>query len=261
LRLISRFFLGLLVLLIFNLSFPSSALTNNENAGTIQSVYSVAPTIDGVLDDSVWSAASKQTFILYDILNQSNTVEIDISSLFSNNDTLYLGLEVEEEWASAGRIFIIFQSNKSDNILVGVDPEIIWGQGHDAKYIRYNDIIYDGFMTNDFVIDEDNGGTTDFQGQASGSGYSYSYELEIPFNSGDTLGFDLNITIDDELKFFLIYYSGADYSQIRPDDAEWDHCTLEFIFPTPSKSLAFVNSFTLLFLFGLSITVILVKRK
>ncbi|MHA1124726.1 MAG: hypothetical protein ACTSO7_03385 [Candidatus Heimdallarchaeota archaeon] len=235
-------------------------------------MYSDPPIIDGHLNDLVWNNATQQIFTLYSIDNQDDKIKAIISLLFSNNDTLYLGIEIVKTWDNLGEMILIFDTNNTHDILLSVNPNPVFCDGLDAKYFTNLNVNNDSYIDlNELKFDTENGGSEDFECQNSGSGVnSFSYELEIPFNSEDTLGYDINTSIDDELKFILLYFTGMDvYSQIREDDNDWDYGTIEYIFThtvtppptTTSTSGVFINYYSLLCLFGLSITVFLTKKK
>ena len=117
------------------------------NAGMLQSVWCEAPVIDGYLNETSWQSATKTNYTLYDYNNQSNTLTIEMRSMYSDNNFLYIGAEVEETYSDSNGLILIFQVNESNELIADLDPAIEFGDGHDAKYVSTDGQRADGYTS------------------------------------------------------------------------------------------------------------------
>ena len=197
--------------------------------GTIHSIESVKPTIDGAINTAEWEEAIPLTVTLYDLTDQSNTIDISVYSLFDDSSMLYLGVVIPRDSQILNSFIVLFKTNESEEIinfeLAG--PE--FGDGHDLKNFDTDDNSTEDFYINDGGMDEDrySGGTDDGTGKYTNDTINCYVEIAIPFYTGDTIGCDLAIDYGDSVDcFFYVYRGSTDFSQIRIDDDEADYCEL-----------------------------------
>jgi len=105
------------------------------------------------------------------------------------------------------------------------------GSGHDVKSF---DIIFnttsDQYTIADVpnvIEDTDVGGSNDGICKCTSNSTHTVIEIAMPFDSGDRIGYDLELDYGESIEFALILYDGDSYSQGRSTDKDYDYCVLK----------------------------------
>ncbi|NHJ48883.1 MAG: hypothetical protein FK733_13950 [Asgard group archaeon] len=194
-------------------------------------------TVDGVLDPHEWINGTNYKVKLYDILDQTNTKEIWVKSVFYH-DKLFIGITLEDIDPTNDFIAIIFRNNETSPMIIEISGLFWFFYGHDYKglyidsntaqdaYLNYEGIGYE----NDTKV----GGTNDLIAMSHINSTFTTCEFEMPLDSGDTNGFDFKLDLGDSIDIIFYYReveSLAVYSQLREDDGDFDYNVLKIIDP------------------------------
>ena len=232
-RVNSKLIKGICIFLV--LSFiPIQAIASYDF--TIYFIYALErkePIIDGIIEGSPWS----YNFRGIRLYNQSDSTDyIDISIKALHNDTtktVTIGLKIPTT-NSDDILRITFRKNYSalDSFVAFGEP---WrfSKGNDQKVFHLLQDVKTDCHTNgvdlESVADTSVGGTNDFYGQAIHDGTHYVVEMGFTQNSGDTVGYDIDLETKNNTQFFLWYYdhdTQTTYSLIEVEDGSKDSCHL-----------------------------------
>ena len=253
------------LLLVFNCLFPFVILAEATNIGTLYSIPSSTPTIDGYIDPIEWQDAQKKTFILSSYYDQTRTLPVMLYSIYDETDTLYIAVETIVHEFLTAEMMIYFQTNETHPIIDRVTNfEVTWNDGLDAKWLGSQNVSNDMFrMSNSILSDDDYLGTNDFDVNCTTNvniGKIY-WEMVMPLNSGDVNGYDLSLGVGESINMFLSYEDDYLYTQIRSTDLEWDFCVLHIGNP-PTNILFNWFAFTLFSLsFVATIIVVIINQR
>jgi len=112
----------------------------NANAkiltGTIYSQLSDKPIVDGYLNDPEWSNAITESYTMYSHTNQSDTMALEVKSIYSDFNSISYGFTVYDDNFIGAEVFVIFiKVNESADLVQfnGLNPYL--ENGNDAKGI------------------------------------------------------------------------------------------------------------------------------
>lgn len=173
------------------------------------------PTIDGVVDEDERNAAGKPEEMLmpfnpWFMGGDQTPREIEIGSVYTEDAYLY-----------------IYTKIKFDSILEGNISYYIRKLGTE-DYFDYKSISsltnssFDGYRIPEvlpYPEDTESGGTKDSEGKCFISDDYMTFELLIPYASTDVKGYDLNVTLSDEIE--IRYYIQLKYLNTSYDP--WNH--------------------------------------
>jgi hypothetical protein len=191
----------LLILLNIILILPTIILVSGEQSQIISYLGS-DPTIDGFIDESERDATGKpvSTVLPFDTWyvggGDGLPREVEVGSFHTSNSNLYINTKIEYDGIKEGNITYILRKKGTDD-------------DFDLKELSSaTNSSVDGFrLQNDWqhLVDSDFGGTEDSEGKCHLIENTLTFELLIPYNSNDTIGHDLNVTLNDEIEFrFLL---------------------------------------------------------
>ncbi|NHJ48185.1 MAG: hypothetical protein FK733_10400 [Asgard group archaeon] len=170
----------------------------------VKSFSSVAPIIDGYVNDIEWKNAGKPKTITlqnpWDLDHQF--LDIEIRSIHCNASYLYIGVTIELDNIISHGITLYLHSNKLDNFK---DENGNVNDGNDVKIITSaTNSTLDGYLSEEDINDDTKyGGVNNTIGKCFQAPSFTSYEFEIPFESGDTNGRDITTFIDDSFEFSI----------------------------------------------------------
>jgi len=208
----SKFLITKLVVLFLIYTIISSSVLVNGADYTVNSYQGETPIIDGVIDATEEQGTGKPTKITlthdpWDYVGRPREIDVKIGSSHSNDSYLYINAIVNYRKIISGNITFHMRKNESENYF-------------DLKRISSNtNSSMDGYKEDDdqyfwnFTKDQDNGGTEDTEGACVITQKNIMFELRMPFNSGDTLGYDVNIEVGNEIEFrisFTLLYEKSD---------------------------------------------------
>jgi hypothetical protein len=210
---------------------PSITLVNGENYQLI-SYIGDEPTIDGFIDESERDATGKpvSTLLPFDTWyvggGDGLPREVEIGTFHTSNSKLYINTRIEYDCIKEGNITYIFRKKGTDD-------------DFDLKELTSatNNSIDSYRLQNDWQhhVDIDFGGTENSEGKCHLTENSLTFELLIPYNSNDTIGHDLNVTLNDEIEFKFILR----IMYLNDSQEEWNW----YAWPTEELwSIVFTNS-------------------
>ncbi|MHA1126055.1 MAG: hypothetical protein ACTSO7_10775 [Candidatus Heimdallarchaeota archaeon] len=203
-----------------------------NNQGNLYANESSAPVIDGIIDGIEWNLGSPMSVILYDLDNQTTTLEIEIIALYSSDLKLYLAIIVPDDSASGDdNINIMFKTNELEPLITGGGIETFkFGNHHDIKsYFASGNLALDCYTSSlgfYWADDTPAGGTNDLVAAHGETGSHVVYEMAFPFDTGDSYGYDPQLAIGDTIEIFTLFVdddSGIIYSQCRNVYADYDY--------------------------------------
>ncbi len=270
---IKRMILYSILLLSIMSFFPLMVINSKTQAGTIYSIESTAPTIDGVLGSTEWNSAIAQEITLYNMLDQTIKMNISVKSMYCTNEILYFGITINDKTTGEDELGIIFRVGPEEIMDTSI-PDFRFLGGHDLKsFLTHNNLTVDGYMDDDGYgyLDTAVGGTNNMFGRCQYTANSHiSVELSIPFDSSDiALANDPLITVDDSFELFFTYKNDTSdslYSQLRVTDDDYDYTNLTIGAP-PTSTLTTVTTnnlsiiLTIFCLFGINIIAVFYKKK
>ncbi len=254
---------------VFLLAFLSTTMVVAPTVvGTLYSCPAdPIPVIDGVLGVSEWKEGVPLTVKLYNLVAQADTKEIEIMSLYDNDNRIYFGITYQDDRINAeDYIFLIFQDVEGTDICYA--PHSVDGgfnDGHDMKFMwLYNNLTMDAFTKGpgyNWADDVSNGGINHGVGKCHENGTHVTVEIRFPMNTGDTAGFDVSLAVNGSVNMFIGYHdedTHVDYYQVREADNNYDLIRLQVsCTATTPVSIAYI-------ILGLMITLttsILIKKK
>jgi len=188
---------------------------------------------DGILESSIWNPTRAIDITLYNIDDQSITMNISILSIFNIvNGSLSFGISIPDTTHGFDIFVLCFKVNPVEPLTI-FDSQWGHGIGHDLKIIScYDGLTADGIThehafngRSDVVV----AGTEDTYSNGVWDGSQYVIELHTFLDSGDTNGADYSLAENSQIDFFCVYLeetSGYTYTQVREDDGDYDYCTL-----------------------------------
>lgn len=217
-----------LVVLFMIYAITSSSVLANEVDCTVNSYQGETPIIDGVTDAAEEQGTGKPTKITlthdpWDYVGRPREIDVKIGSSHSNDSYLYINAIVNHRKIISGNLTFHMRNNESDNYfdlkrISSNTNSSIDGYREDVDHYWFN-----------FTKDLDNGGSEDTEGACIISQKYIVFELRIPFNSGDSLGYDVNIEAVNEIEFlisFNLLYEKLDeafgvmYASYNPKDCK-----------------------------------------
>lgn len=196
LHLLKNFKIRLFGLILISI-FMTSLVLVSSTSYTLNSYQGVAPTIDGIIDANEEIGTGKPTKITlphdpWDQYGEPRDMDIEIGSSYSNDSYLYINAVVDFKNIISGNVTFTFNYN--------------FTLGHfDMKRVSsITNSSEDGWRSNaaslwNFYNDQDLGGTQDSEGKCHITDKSITFELRMPFNSGDSSGYDEEFTIGEEM--------------------------------------------------------------
>ena len=192
-------------MIIFFIPLVSAISTDYQ----LSSFLGPEPTIDGVVDETERSAAGKPKemtipFSPWYMAGDQLPREIEIGSVHTNNSNLYIYTILKMDVIIEGNITFFFRkmgtlgyydykrvSSIPNNSIDGYNTQVDWPYPIDTEY----------------------GGTKDSEGKCYITDDSITFELSMPYTSTDTNGYDLNITVNEEVELIfsirIIYLNGS----------------------------------------------------
>ncbi len=205
-------------ILLATLFFLPTILLVAGESHQINSFIGSEPTIDGIIDSTERNASGKPT----EILLPFNTWymgggdhlprKIEVGSIHTYNSNLYINTKIEYEGIKAGNITYYLRKNGTEDYFDLKEITSRTNNVRDGYRIPYDWPFYD---------DTESGGTLDAEGKSSLTENSLSFELLIPYNSNDTIGHDINVTINDEIEIKIILM----IMYLNDSREEWNYYT------------------------------------
>ncbi|MBN1330824.1 MAG: hypothetical protein JXA54_15230 [Candidatus Heimdallarchaeota archaeon] len=202
----------------------------------INSFLGPVPIIDGYIDDIEKQSTGKPIDVVlpWDTWNMGGDqkpISIEIGSIHTNTSYLYINTRINYNDITSANITYFLRKTGSDDYF-------------DLK--RINSITnssLDGYRTPGqswSLYDTEIGGTLDSEGKCYLTSKSITFELFIPINSNDSLGYDLNVSLEDEIELqimlhfrYLNIYGVSNSYQWSNDDS----CTITFLNTTAAAPL------------------------
>jgi len=231
--------LGVISSLLLISIIPAGIVKAEVKTNTIYTCYQATPpVIDGHHESWEWTPAVPESIRLYNIVNQADTINITVMTLYTEEDNLIFGVKIldTDNGEADDQLAIVLQTNTADPLVRKYDEGWGYGKDQDIKYIySHNNYSVDG-LTKDYVgftwVDDISlAGTEDSVGKVHPEiGVDY-YELEFPLDSGDTAGMDPALAINSDIAIFFLYKDDSSvavktYSQIREADGDFDYAVL-----------------------------------
>lgn len=229
----TRIFLCVFIIIFISLVGFSSLGSAQTSVAMLDSFYTDENMImDGVLSENEYDLDLTTTFTIYDYNDQMNQKEMYMYS--SYNDThLFIGISIDDTDDSP---FVIITFRINDSVDYFYDNSSSqFAFGNDGKGVSSTNLTYDVLTNTFFSLDTDFGGTADIEGACWTRGDGYEFEMQFPLDSGDIIGKDISLEVNDEIEFFIFYESDGEYTQIKTTDVEEEYSTL-FLAP-PSKDI------------------------
>jgi len=136
--------------------------------------------------------------------------EVTIGSFHTSNYNLYIYAKIEMDGIVEGNITYFMRKLGSDGY-------------YDYKQIAsVTNSSIDGYHTQHqwpYPIDTEYGGTKDSEGKCHITENSMTFELLMPYNSEDENGYDLNVTLNDEVE--IKYYIRLKY--LNSSQETWNY--------------------------------------
>lgn len=231
--------IGIISSLIFLCMIPTATVKSDVKTNIIYTCYQATPpVIDGHHESWEWAPAVPESIKLYNLLDQTDTINITVMTLYTEEDNLIFGLKIlDTDFGEADdQLAIVLQTNGLDPLVRKYDEGWGYGKDQDIKYIySHNNHSIDG-VTKDiegFNWDDDVSvsGTEDSDGKVHPTIDVDYYELEFPLDSGDTLGHDPALALNYDIAIFFLYKDDSavatkTYSQIREADGDYDFAAL-----------------------------------
>lgn len=230
----------IVILFLVLLFLPAFLLVAGESY-QINSYLGPEPTIDGSIASDEQQATGKQeeVTLLVDPWYAGDDREpilVEVGSCFTNTSFLYINTVVTFNEITRGNITYLLRKKGSDGYF---DIQRVTSKANCSV---------DGYTSNSawHFNDSEAGGTHDSEGKCYLSQSSMTFELLIPFNSGDELGQDLNITAEDdiEIEIFLNFvymkeenWEGYKYYAWSDDDS----CTIALLSETAPVPILYVG--------------------
>ncbi|MBD3191265.1 MAG: hypothetical protein GF308_11505 [Candidatus Heimdallarchaeota archaeon] len=230
------YFMFAFSLIIMNFFIFSHGLGATDK-GPINSCYtSTAPKVDGHLNPGEWDDANDPVEItLYNITDQNDTLIVEMQSVYTDNETVYLGITVPDSNLDDDQLMILFRSNLDEEFIVPPPrANFTYTKDNDVKmFWAHNNYSEDGYtmgMAREWRPDTIAGGTEDSEGKCHFTGSAITFELCFPFRTSDSNGHDISLEIGAEVEMFLYYYESStltEYLQGREADGDFDFNTLK----------------------------------
>lgn len=171
---------------------------------TVNSYRGDAPTIDGIIDTQEEIGTGKPVKIAlpldpWDPYGEPRKMDINIGSSYTNDSYLYINAVVNFNNIITGNITYTFDRNFSQTRYDMKRVSSITNSSEDG----YRTNAYDSLT---FFKDQKNGGTLDSEGKCIITDKTITFELRMPFNSGDSLGYDENFIVGDDLEIIIVLY-------------------------------------------------------
>ncbi|NHJ32451.1 MAG: hypothetical protein FK732_06285 [Asgard group archaeon] len=225
------------ILVVFSSALMLALLTTSmvvapSVVGTLNSCPAdPVPVIDGVLGVSEWKEGVPELVELYDLDDQLETMDIEIMSLYDNDNRIYFGITyLDDKLNPEDWFFLIFRDVEGTDICA--PPHNASGKfndNHDMKFMwLYNNLTVDQFTKApgySWASDVSNGGADNGIGKCHENGTHVTIEMRFPFNTGDTLGYDIALSLGITVKMFIGLFDGDKgirYYQIRENDLDYD---------------------------------------
>jgi hypothetical protein len=248
----------------FSISMSVNGVDGTQ-AGTLYSIPSSTPIIDGYIDPTEWEDARPLTVELqgYYLGHEDEKKTIIMYSMYDDSETLYLAIKINEIEILMNDFAIIFQTNKSYQLVESIiDYHVTISDGNDVKWFNLNNASSDLVTNSDGTIyDNTVGGSQDIDVNCTYEIGNIDWEVAIPFNSTDTNGGDIAITTGDDINFLLQYESYTLYQQFNLAYPDWEYCTLHIGSPQSNPFNWLPFTITLIGLFATSLVVIIKQNK
>ena len=225
------------------------------------------PTIDGVLDGIEWKEGVPLTVKLYNLDAQADTMDIEIMSLYDNDNRIYFGITyLDDKINPEDNFWMVFKSIEGDPLCFPPhNASGMYGLNHDMKFIHhYSNKTIDGYTMDTLYynwLPDDPPGVDNGEGKCHENGTHVTIEMRFPFNSGDSLGADFALAVNASVEFFVGFHDEdkhIDFFQIREADNDFDYLKLQVsctaVVPVPVISI-------LLGLMMTSVIAVLYKKK
>ena len=260
-----RIYILILTFIVFNCLFSVLLPVNGEKVGTLYSIPSTTPTIDGYIDPIEWQDAQTLSVELrgYFLGQGAYTKEILMYSIYDETDTFYLAIKISEIEILSNELMIFFQTNETYPLIHDISNYYVnRSAGNDVKWVSLANHTSDMHTIEGGILnDGSNGGSEDFDANCTYEIGNIDWEIAIPFNSTDTNGYDINVGVGDEINFLLEYEAYSTYAFYNIDYPDWDYCTLHIGSPPASPTNLFPFIVTLIGLFATSLVVIIKQNK
>ncbi|NHJ04894.1 MAG: hypothetical protein EAX90_08725 [Candidatus Heimdallarchaeota archaeon] len=259
--------------LILELLLVIQPNTNVNAASLAGTVYSYPadpiPSVDGIFSAGEWTVAGAPVDIkLLDLYDQyAPHIVVGMRSVYSEDNILFLALAIPDSIVDPNdELIIAFNSSNTPLALNPATFGISFDDDHDAKqlFIQNNDYL-DGYTEGiGYRIGDDvgMGGVNDGEGKAVGNGTHVNVEFKIPFDSGDTHGYDIKLSVGDDEEIFIVYKDGDNektYSQWLVETNDYDYGRIHIGAPVATSIPLWIVPIALTSLFA--IITIIKKRK
>jgi len=207
---------------------------------TVGTLYSCPadpiPVIDGTLGAIEWKEGVPLSVELYNLLDQSEAMDIEIMSLYDNDNRIYFGITyLDDRINPEDYFFLIFQDAEGTAIcLPPHDDGGSFGDNHDMKMMwLHNNGTIDQFTKGpgyNWADDVSNGGVDNGIGKCHENGTHVTIEIRFPFNSGDAPGYDVSLAVNASVNMFIGFHDEdkhIDWFQIRENDNDYDLVKLQ----------------------------------
>jgi len=225
------------------------------------------PTVDGSLGAIEWKEGVPLTVKLYNLAAQADTMEIEIMSLYDNDNRIYFGITyLDDKINPEDNFWMVFKSIEGDPLCFPPhNASGMYGLNHDMKFIHhYSNKTIDGYTMDTLYynwLPDDPPGVDNGIGKCHENGTHVTIEMRFPFNSGDSLGADFALAVNASVEFFVGFHDEdkhIDWFQIREADNDFDYIKLQVsctaVVPVPVISI-------LLGLMMTSVIAVLYKKK
>jgi hypothetical protein len=189
--------------------------------------------IDGVLEEHEYDKNLVTNYTLYDYADQNNQKEITLYSVY-DEENVYIGMSVEDT-IGYKEFWIILRVNEAINNFYNHTTGH-FTLGNDIKAVSSSNSSNDMFTQTFYESDVNNGGINNTEGKSRVTETGYIFEIKFPLDSGDTYGYDVSLEKNDEIEFFLYYYSFDEFTQAKTTDDSEDYGTLYLAPPSPNIS-------------------------
>lgn len=231
-------FLTIFILTIIGGFIPLRNTTLAINLGTAISPLGLDPTVDAKLETAEWINSSIYYYLLYNIDNQLDTIDLQFRTSYSATN-LTLGITIYDDNPIASDVIVVFfKVNTSSDLLHINGGNPYFENGNDAKVLYVNNNTFDSHTSGSFFnayFDTDNvGGTDDMFGKAAITpGVKVDFEMTMPLNTGDIPeSADIALEAGDSVEIFFWYYvKSVDYSGFRNTDLDYNSYILELQIP------------------------------
>jgi len=162
------------------------------------------PTIDGAINEAEWAGAKENEIKIVNPWNQYDGESMIKVIAIHNDSILYIGVTTEFGNSVEFSLEIYFYTQTANEFVDGYTVE----SGNDVKIVSTEtnssyDGIAEGTLGNT-VNNTDVGGVKNTEGKCYSTISYTTFELKMPFNSGDSLGGDIDIAIGDIIQTYFI---------------------------------------------------------